>query len=894
MNWLRGAGSGHHDRDRDDGHGAGTGAGVRARGDDGAPETPVHRWAIQAFKGAFLPSSASSVKTGFAAPSDCDERNSEREAAAMAAIAAMAATKPTMGMPAASHRLAELRRSTSYPPVQAHGTPTGIMRTPGLGRDTVERKKSVKFSTHLASHAYGATRDGDVGATLVVDGAASTRTSSRSGLPEAFPGKFPSPYTPRFAQDLHSRAVGLEEDGVYAAEAVDSPSNEARDRSRRRSGSIVASRSGPPPRALSLTDFTTTPSGPPPAKGLTMGERSARSVNTRFALTSAAAALDASRSAKASVPAKQATWAGEAEHVAQTATEHVAPALAGTQGAELEWELDGDVETILACVERNNAHLERMIEEMQRLAQSDDFDDALLPQAADAGATAMDSKGDGDGDGDGDTTVQLDQPKSKSGKFWQGRFRQLDGMVAACRAEQDRMHAAVAAIQSGRPAPVTLAASTITAPAGAAQAGALGASTNAAAATATAIEGMAATPGKVKLEARWRERLAKQQREHEAAVQKVRDATAGGRETRELRRQIKLLQESQSQSQPQSQSQSQLQSQARATMQPPPSQPSQAARGRFAAARPNNVRADPLGASTTSAPLATRSLSQSRSQAGVVNNSRFARTTLASSRSTTTAAITTASSSGPGTGTGLGASTSTGTGAGKEAPSRAPMSATSRRIASLSSQSSQGSQESTDLPAGVGTRGQSARRLSRSVSRDSGNGTAGRSFATSTSAGAGSATTTVAATVAATMATMAAGRGTRTSFVLKDADADLAPSSSNGDRPRALRDVPANTLSSARTRQTGAAAAKAELVRTPRPTASRFTTSITKPIAVAVADAGAGTGVDKSLHTAEAAEKGQRMEAARRRLEDRRLRRRQDVAPIPASSTAAVAVVHVQ
>ncbi|BFZ56096.1 hypothetical protein PYCC9005_003138 [Savitreella phatthalungensis] len=384
------------------------------------PETPVHRWAIDAFRGVLLPGPRHHLVPSADTADEVTPASSPR---------------------AARSRFAKPQNHAASPaPVPG----PSIMRTPGgtktdttHGPNTADRKKAVTFIDEDEGSERRRSKGGRV----------------RSGLPREFPGKFPSPWTPK--------VVDAAEELVEVQESL--PSTSLKDFHPRRSSTSSVSRD------LLL---------------------SAATRRTQNRLSSAAEKLDVEAAMRQRPAVGMKTTAAESERALAKSYEQLDWSLAQAgDGGKLPTE-ERELEALVGQLSRNNAVLEQMIGEMQALCEAEHGETGVVI-----------------GD-DEDVTLNLDAPRSRSGKFWQTQFRTLDELVGRCRSEQARMRAALhdVAVRAQRDG-------------GAASSDAVAAETR-----------------------RWQAKLDKQAAQHEAALQALKHATADGREVRELRRQLRLAQ----------------------------------------------------------------------------------------------------------------------------------------------------------------------------------------------------------------------------------------------------------------------------------------------------------------------------------------------------------------
>lgn len=207
-----------------------------------APETPVHRWAMNAFKGAIMPEG-------------------------LYGSGQLLGESPCAGNPNSS-----------------------ILKTPGQTKD----KRRVTVTFHKSVHTP-------------------PKRTNRSGLPNAFPGKFPSPWTPKLGKEQQNR------DDNEALVLNDSPISVDKDR---REHSRFAN----------------------PLKGVSPQLKSASSI------AEAVQPCEKPHRRPSIAIAKEPTNRRSAKN---------------TRPRALSWDVDRGFDEVLASISKNNAYLQSLIDEMQ-------------------------------------------------------------------------------------------------------------------------------------------------------------------------------------------------------------------------------------------------------------------------------------------------------------------------------------------------------------------------------------------------------------------------------------------------------------------------------------------------------------------------------------------------
>lgn len=274
------------------------------------PETPVHRWALNAFKGALRPETPfPDHRSSHDAPAVVDNNNNNNN----------------------------------------NASGFSILKTPGQARE--RRNTNVKFHKSVQTPP---------------------KRLTRSGLPNTFPGKFPSPWTPKSTE----MTVDDSRDGE---EVSASPIGIQKD---------VKANMGNNNNNNSL-------------KKLSMQLESTRPVEK----------TDVKNSIRGREEAKKEKFDSS-----------VRP---------LNWHVDEGFEEVLNSITKNNAYLQKLIDDMQESCSHVDESFAVEQSS-----------------GASDLTANLDEPRSRSGLYWKAKFAEFASLTDRLKSEQNNMEQALARLRA--------------------------------------------------------------------------------------------------------------------------------------------------------------------------------------------------------------------------------------------------------------------------------------------------------------------------------------------------------------------------------------------------------------------------------------------------------------
>ncbi|CCG82771.1 Spindle pole body-associated protein cut125 / FY16936)) [Taphrina deformans PYCC 5710] len=192
----------------------------------------------------------------------------------------------------------------------------------------------------------------------------------RSGLPREFPGRFPSPYTPR--------TVGYEDGGAESdgKDCQESPLGIEKDRRE-----------------------TSRASGLNPLKKLSLRLNDHKE--------------DAMKSPDNTKSSRKASRLTE-------------PRVLRQQAQPLKWDIDQGFAEVLESIHKNNDYLQSLIDEMQESCCQ--IEESFVEDRSSSGS---------------DVTVNLDEPRSRSGQYWKAKFSDFSALTEKVRTEQNNMQRAL-------------------------------------------------------------------------------------------------------------------------------------------------------------------------------------------------------------------------------------------------------------------------------------------------------------------------------------------------------------------------------------------------------------------------------------------------------------------
>lgn len=257
------------------------------------PETPVHKWALNAFRGVLLPDTPYDQSRP-----ECD----------------------TLGI---------------------GNSGIGILKTPGQLKD--RKRTTVTFHASVKTPP---------------------KRTTRSELPNVFPGKFPSPWTPK--------SIVIEQDD---GETIESPIGLGR---------------GQSDKSLNVN----------PLKTLATRLKDTRGEH-RMRPTLGISSVAGSKESRTAMKIKDRKL---------------------RQAEPLSWDVDQGFDEVLKCIEKNNAYLQTLINEMQESCSQVD-----------------ESFSDGQSLAEADVTTNLDDPRSRSGQYWKAKFLEFNVLTECVKKEQNNM-----------------------------------------------------------------------------------------------------------------------------------------------------------------------------------------------------------------------------------------------------------------------------------------------------------------------------------------------------------------------------------------------------------------------------------------------------------------------
>lgn len=239
-------------------------------------------------------------------------------------------------------------------PATAANNANSILKTPGYAKE----KKNVNVTFHKSVRTP-------------------PKRKARSGLPNQFSGKFPSPFTPK---DLSL------------------PESDARDKH--------------------CEDFSGSPIGV--VKDRHLSSRFTSSLKSFSVRTTGDNLPTAHKEKTAQPPVLNRERENTERHPSAPRDE---PSLA--------WDLNKGFEEVLQSIAKNNAYLQDLINEMQE----------SLVQAEESFSDVYSLAG-------SDVTMNMDEPKSSSGKFWRSKFLDFKLLTEKLKDEQNNMEKALAKLRS--------------------------------------------------------------------------------------------------------------------------------------------------------------------------------------------------------------------------------------------------------------------------------------------------------------------------------------------------------------------------------------------------------------------------------------------------------------